>query len=398
MSELIDARNKSEAIRTPLLATSSAVALTAYILSTGLAVADDADRSTVWIELGGQAEATQGMSSPFTAPFMSLDPQPDVYRGISFTGSQKPARFAVGAEGKLSFQPEGSDWTFAAAIRYGRSNAKRHTHKQSQAPGIPFDGSFSYTYAGYVYHYTHVYTKTFPKSRLADTQTQYHEQHVILDFTAGKDVGLGLLGRQGSSEINAGVRFASFTQSSTAYITARPEINAVHKFLHTYFGGDRPLLRSSFHQYTMAASAARSFRGVGPSLSWNASAALAGNSQDAQLNLDWGVNAAILFGRQKAMVDHSTQAHHHLPTKYLTNVYPVTYHRHPAPSDRSRSVVMPNLGGFAGLSMNYPNAKVSFGYRADFFFGAMDTGIDARHSSNVGFHGPFATISIGLGG
>ena len=76
----------------------------------------------------------------------------------------------------------------------------------------------------------------------------------------------------------------------------------------------------------------------------------------------------------------------------------MTYHRHPAPSDRSRSVVVPNLGGFAGLSMNYPNAKVSFGYRADFFFGAMDTGIDARHSSNVGFHGPFATISIGLGG
>jgi len=41
---------------------------------------------------------------------------------------------------------------------------------------------------------------------------------------------------------------------------------------------------------------------------------------------------------------------------------------------------------------------VSFGYRADFFFGAVDEGIDARHTKNLGFDGPFTTISIGLGG
>jgi hypothetical protein len=29
-------------------------------------------------------------------------------------------------------------------------------------------------------------------------------------------------------------------------------------------------------------------------------------------------------------------------------------------------------------------------------FGAMDTSIDAHHSQNVGFHGHFATISIGF--
>jgi hypothetical protein len=37
-------------------------------------------------------------------------------------------------------------------------------------------------------------------------------------------------------------------------------------------------------------------------------------------------------------------------------------------------------------------------YRADFFFGAMDGGIDTAKKENVGFYGPFATISIGLGG
>jgi hypothetical protein len=59
---------------------------------------------------------------------------------------------------------------------------------------------------------------------------------------------------------------------------------------------------------------------------------------------------------------------------------------------------VPNVGGFAGLTFRHADAKVSFGYRADFFFGAMDGGIDTRNTSTVSFHGPFATISIGLGG
>lgn len=49
-------------------------------------------------------------------------------------------------------------------------------------------------------------------------------------------------------------------------------------------------------------------------------------------------------------------------------------------------------------SQGHPNAKVSFGYRADFFFDAVDAGFDTRHTQAVGFHGPFATVSIGPGG
>jgi hypothetical protein len=59
---------------------------------------------------------------------------------------------------------------------------------------------------------------------------------------------------------------------------------------------------------------------------------------------------------------------------------------------------VPNLGGFAGMSLKFPNAKVSLGNRADFFFGAMDAGIDTRHTDDMNFHGPFAKISVGLGG
>jgi hypothetical protein len=69
----------------------------------------------------------------------------------------------------------------------------------------------------------------------------------------------------------------------------------------------------------------------------------------------------------------------------------------PVNRTRSRMVVIPNIGGFAALSYRFPNAKLSAGYRADFFFGARDSGFETRSTADVGFHGPFATISIGLG-
>jgi hypothetical protein len=74
------------------------------------------------------------------------------------------------------------------------------------------------------------------------------------------------------------------------------------------------------------------------------------------------------------------------------------YVQPPVTHSRSHMVTIPNIGGFAGLSYRFPNAKISAGYRADFFFGAKDSGLETRSTTDVGFHGPYATISIGLGG
>lgn len=225
----------------------------------------------------------------------------------------------------------------------------------------------------------------------ADTKSDNRESHTVIDFTAGKDVGLGMFGRDGTSTINAGVRFAQFSSRMTLDVQARPTLYA-HPFptfptLPKYFEWD---------QYSLSGHADRSFHGVGPSLSWNGSAGLLGNHDNAELMLDWSVNAAVLFGRQKASTSHSTKQRHEYGFNHSPE-YPVIYQTSTAHA-RSRSVAVPNLGGAIGFSVKYPNAKVSFGYRADFFFGAMDTGIDTRHTKDVGFHGPFATISIGLGG
>ncbi len=113
---------------------------------------------------------------------------------------------------------------------------------------------------------------------------------------------------------------------------------------------------------------------------------------------DWRANAALLIGRQKATIHHQSTAQYqtghsvfgHLPPRVLL------FQHSTNPPPRARTVTVPNVGGFAGLTFRVENFKISAGYRADLSFGAMDGGIDAAKSENRSFYGPFASISIGL--
>jgi hypothetical protein len=216
----------------------------------------------------------------------------------------------------------------------------------------------------------------------------------------GKDVGIGSLGKDGHSTFNAGVRLVEFKEQSALTIYARPSVNI--DYIAPYWAPTKYIApAATFYRYSLTAEAQRGFRGIGPSLSWDASATVLGNTEGGRLTFDWGANASVLFGKQKTKIDHQTNAYHHVAISHPLShnnysnlpVYATGNH-----STRSGSVTVPNLGGFAGLSVRYPNAKISVGYRADFFFGAMDGGIDTAKSQTRGFYGPFATISIGLGG
>ena len=123
-----------------------------------------------------------------------------------------------------------------------------------------------------------------------------------------------------------------------------------------------------------------------------------GDTQNGELAVDFGVNGGLLFGRQKAHVTHNESGHYDKAKYQLDGTgYHLVYQRSGG-HDTDRALVVPNVGGFAGISLKWSNAKISFGYRTDFFFGAMDGGIDERQSDNLGFNGPFATLSVGLGG
>lgn len=381
MSELITTRTRA-GIRQQLLSTVSALTLLVAVSTN--AKAEDSDRPTVWIELGGQLAHVDDAAQQFAPPFIVKTPRPAAEK-VSPLSVGHPPRYSFGGEGKISFEPEETNWIFSAAVRFGRSNTKKHLHQQSY-PTHPLVPPIS-SNAGVGFQYA------LPFS---DVDRKESESHVILDFQAGKDVGLGIFGRNSTSVLSIGVRFAQFNSRSTVAFKSQPDFKLSYKYL---FGQYFPSY-VHFHDNAAAATAARSFHGVGPSLAWNASIPVAGSIDDGEVTFDWGANAAVLFGRQKAAVHHQTTAlYKSVKYRYYSRNAAMTVYRHTPPDKlRSHSVVVPNVGGFAGLSMRYGSAKVSFGYRADFFFGAMDGGIDVRKSYDRNFYGPYATLSIGLGG
>lgn len=392
MSELIQQNDNRATIRWNLLTGVSALALTAYVSSFGLAKAEDSRKPQVWIELGGQLSALEDGQETFSPPRM--DGRPSI-----FAPSQKfesPSRYSIDETGKLTFQPENSNWVFSASIRYGRSSTKRHVGQQTN----PLPHEIRYSASG-----VPATRITEPAAqRFADTNAQNGETHAILDFQAGRDVGLGLFGnKEATTVVSAGVRFAQFTSRSNVILKSDPDWHFVYTYLppsvvsavhatNSKFG-----IGDNFHSNLASLRAERSFHGVGPSLSWIGSAPVAGNSQNGELAVDWGINAALLFGRQRAKVHHQTTGQHH-GTKYAEGLRVITYQPTPVTKTRTRSVTVPNVGGTVGLSWKLQNFKMSFGYRADFFFGAMDDGIDTRKTYDRDFYGPFATIAIGLGG
>ena len=404
MSELIQKNDNCATIRWKLLTGVSALAL---IASSPSAVAGD-DHPLIWIELGADADIINGTGSSFTAPFLQVTPTPGPFTNGSPVELQRPPRFTFGGEGKLSFQPEDSNWVFSAGIRYGRSSNRRDVHHQTQVSATFANPKYIIQQKYYPSHITAPPTAAKYAQQFAETTVKHSEQHLVLDFQAGKDVGLGMFGHDGTSVLSAGVRVARFDSNSDVSIRAKPSVNF---YDISHFGLQFPA--SSWSTYYLHGKADRSFNGVGPLLSWSASAPIAGTVQDGQLSIDWGVNGALLFGRQRAKVSHHTtqrQFHAKYKTTFPTTVYNDNYHQgykstnyftqykhNPPGQNRSRNVTVPNLGANIGPSYRIDDAKLSLGYGADDLFGAMDTGIDARKNTTFGFNGLYASISIGLG-
>jgi len=385
MSELINIRNSKIGVRRQLLATVSAATLLAVVYGPGRAKAADQNEEnpTVWIELGGSMQHIDGQGVPFAPDFLARNPNSPVLHPTSPLQAQRPPPLNFGEEGKISIAPGNSDWVFSAGVSYGRSgNSKEVDHQTNRV------GHGVIAFAGPDAHFLTTY------ANFADTRVHDQDSHAVVDFRAGKDVGLGMFGKEGSSVLSLGVRFAQFSSKATLDIRVRPDLHVNYQIVGT--SASPKYLRfplPSFHTYHVAGVATRSFHGVGPTLSWDGSVPLAGNPHDGEAELNWGANAALLFGRQKTTVQHTATASYCPPAANHTLV-PV--YRHTGGRHSIRSVAVPNVGGLIGATYRIENFKVSTGYRADFFFGAIDGGVDTRKPETLGFYGPFASVSVGL--
>ncbi|HEV2561801.1 MAG TPA: TonB-dependent receptor [Rhizomicrobium sp.] len=331
----------------------------------------------VSIELGGRFDLLNDSQQKLDPPFFAKVADAGFISPLSF---EKAPKTGLEKSAKVSFTPDDGDWTLSASVRYGRNGTKAYKHEQTSNPG------------GALFHTA---DSTYAHFRYAQTTTDNTESHEIFDFMAGKDFGLGSLGINGTSILSGGLRFAQFRSKSGLAVYSDPDYVNPNNYNAGIVGP------KYFHNYEIKAKNKTSFTGIGPAISWGASMPVSGDAADGQIAFDWGVNGAVLFGRQKSKGYHETKGK--LSTGFVNlpqigKYYNTTHYTHGGPHDRSRSVTVPNLGASAGLSFKYQNAKVSFGYRIDEFFGAMDGGIDKHKSYNFGDSGPFANITLGLGG
>lgn len=344
--------------------------------------ASDVRQPSVWLELGYDFAGVDGRGDaflpPFTASYSELgEPVPE--------SAQRALPFANGVNASLSFRPGGEDWLLSASIRYGRAHGRKHIHYQSDRPPLTFHTTGA---QGGRYPPSNPYFIMPRAARFSDVNAENRDTHLIVDFQVGKDVGLGLFGSTTSGVLSAGLRFAQFVSGSRTSLGLDPDFEFYNYFYNPLIHASLPR-GQRWHDYAGSSQNEMSFTGVGPSLSWRASVPVTGNVHDGGVTFDWGINAAFLIGKQKT-AGHVAAAENDHHNDLSTNLY-----SYQADHARSRRVTVPDVGGFAGVSLQWPNAKLSLGYRGDFFFNAIDTGVGDRHEATRGFHGPFASISFG---
>lgn len=387
MSELIHKSKSETRLHWQFLATASAIALLGYTAGASAR----SDEPQVWIELGGQLTRLDVGQETYSPEFPQK--RPSIF--APSTDYEELPHQTIDETGKISFRPSRSGWAFTAGVRYGRSVRKADVSQQTYPKPFYHPFRSGAVYLPFGYHGPIA-------GQFASTQMNARETHLVLDFQVGKDVGLGLFG--GSSQIDVGLRFAQFNNQSNIILASDPDWHRHYKYVN--FSSVFPLLNNwkawggeGYHNHYANLEARRSFHGIGPSLSWSGSTPFVGNREDGELTFDYGGNFAVLFGRQRAEVSHATKSNYHsIYMGYAQQGLHIQTKSAHATHTRSRSVVVPNVGAMAGVTYRIQNVKISAGYRADFFLNAMDGGNDVRRTEKIGNYGPFATVSLGLGG
>ncbi|WP_136657863.1 Lpg1974 family pore-forming outer membrane protein [Nitratireductor sp. XY-223] len=289
-------RRSRRELRIALLTTVSAVAL--VILVEGDTVAQDR-KTSWWLEVGGMydfwdaSESNQYYFSP---------------------GHMIKPRDGFHISGEIGAYFGDTPWYASLGGKWGK------TREQSA----------SYSYSSFI-------TTT--------AAVESREEHAVIDFEVGRDVGLGILGiPEGTLKAKAGIRYTNFKGTEDG----------------TFSGFTSGTIRNT-----------RKFEGFGPRIGLEGSVPV----RDSKFSVDFSAGGAILFGKQKTT---------------LTNIYP-TYATSIA---RSENKTVPNVDAFLGISFNDANYSLSAGYSVDAYFGMVDSGYTTGMNSDRIFHGPTVKLKF----
>ncbi len=350
-----------------------------------LAERRDPDRPYVLrVEVGGQVQQFDApydtVGSDFGGAFASaVDPISVQHRDLDY---------GDGRDVKLTYRPGASPWTVSAGVRFGKTNSFDRRIADQDAGRACLVAAASCAF--YVQFYGDLIYFTGPNYTVADVTNR--EQFMEVQFSVGRDFGLGMLGPDSHSRLSAGLRYDTLESRTAVDTVGVPDWTFPDE--NVFF---TPI---QHHRYTADVTARREFEGTGPSVAWDASRRLFGDDQMGHVDLDWSVGGGVLFGKQDTAFSGQTTAQYFNGPKYGNNHLKQVGDTDVelAPAARSNAVTVPVIDLSLGLSYEIQRLKVSTGYRWERYFDVIDGGYETSKDEDRTIDGPYFKLSVGFGG
>jgi outer membrane receptor protein involved in Fe transport len=336
------------------------------------------------VELSGQVQRHDAPYEGFEPSFM------DAFQDeLSPASAQnRDLDWGDGREARLTWRPDGSLWSVAGGVRYGRTNSdttRLHSEVEGET-GCAVGGKYAAFcdpdfYGGLYYDYMMQTAMNW-----SDVEVSNREEHFLVDFEVGRDLGLGIT----RSSIGAGLRFAQLESTTKFSMDGVPDWDFP---VEGWFKYD-----TTHHRYEAELEATREFEGVGPVLSWDAAQRLFGDDEIGHVDLDWSLNGGVLFGKQKMQIT-GTESSAFYSGKYTSSfTTPIDPQTTPVSIERSKSVTAPMVDLSLGLAYEIQRIKIGAGYRWERYFDVLDAGADERKKFDRTIDGPYFKLAIGFGG
>ena len=348
------------------------------------------------VEAGGQIQRQDAPNQTLTPSFAGAFPPPL----NTFAAPQREdLDWGDGRDIKLTYRPADGAWRISAALRYGKTNAARTAHAERKTdPVCIFGGPFAF-FCDYITPDNPKYktTNQFTITEHADTMIRDREEHTVVDFSVGREFGLGGFDH---SSLSAGLRYADLKSVTMGVFRGIPDWDIHEGFISSFYGSYVPHTR-----YDGTINAEREFKGLGPVAIWEASYPVLGNAELGRLGLDWSLSGGVLFGTQKVSISGSDKASY-----FLTDGFaivpggrnpggPVSVTETPlSPISRSESASVPTAALSLGLSYQVDRFQLGAGYRWERYFNAIDGGFTEHKSYDRTIDGPYFKIAVGFGG
>jgi iron complex outermembrane receptor protein len=328
----------------------------------------------VTVEIGGGATHVDADVETYAPEWLELySPE---FPGV-LAVDDEPLDWGDMRDVKLTYAPA-RDWRISAAYRFGKTNGGDRKAGYEHVDGNIVKGIQT------------IYVTSDPNHWVGTVSDQ--EQYDIIDFTVGREFGVGLLGERGRSMLSAGVRYADFRSDSSVKMDGIPD-----RYVPEYTGPKYTTVR--YHtQYTTTLDSNRGFEGVGPALSWDASLRLFGDEDRGHADLDWTVGAAALFGKQTVNSEEDILERFFTGIAAFNSVVPESVFEDTVSRSQTEDVTVPNVSLSLGVSYSIDRVKVSTGYIYDRFFDVIDGGVDEAQQFDRTIHGPYLKLSLGFGG